>query len=118
MDQAQGVRLLEEWMIDLVRRGEQHDSFGVRRDPCKRRRRGRERCEPDEKHGVDAFQTRIERVGIRKITLHDFNIPWHACATGVAGQGAESALSGPQLGENFAADLTGRAGDENAFHPA
>ena len=57
------IRLLEERVRRLVRRGEKDDASRVGREPLDDgASRGRRGC-PDEKHGTDTLQRGVERFG-------------------------------------------------------
>ena len=67
------IRLLEERVLDVVRRREEDDTPHVGRETLDDRRRGRRRGGPDEEDGTDAPQSSVERFGHSEIAEYDLN---------------------------------------------
>ena len=79
------------------------------------RRRYRERRDPHEEHAIDAVQARVECVGRGEITAHDFYVRRQIGGARIAAHCANPAARTAQLRDHLAADLAGRAGDEDGF---
>jgi hypothetical protein len=91
---------------------------GVCGDPLERRRGRRERRDPQEEHAIDAVQARVECVRRGEITRHNFDVRRKVCGSRITGHGANPATGTAQLRDYLAADLAGRAGNEDALHHA
>jgi hypothetical protein len=113
VQQRHGIRLLEEGVWRLVRRGEEHDTPCVGCETLDDRRGGRGRGGPDEEDGTRAAQCRVERFGHGEVAGDDFHVLRQRRRFGAAGERADRHARVDELADDGAPDPAGRPGDEH-----
>src|SRR5262245_31093869 len=58
----------------------------------------------------------VERFGVAEIAARDFDVRGQVGGLGIAGQCADPATAAAQLRDDFATDVAGCAGDQDATH--
>jgi hypothetical protein len=80
--------------------------------------RGREvsrKAGPQQEHGIDPVQARVQSAWDRQVTAHDLNAARQAGGGRVAGQHSDDGIRALELSHDMAANIPGRPGYQN--HP-